>query len=167
MLLKCRCSVLNLIFQGDFFKEKFINEKFLKEKLMTETETCQAESETCKAELKQAESKECSANHNALKPRGHIGISVLRQIENARETDLCIGTSTSSGYITSKSCCEVDEMVLFDVENSETPDEIKIAENSIWIEDHICFINTTENLKFDFPSSNDGGTQVGFQIDAC
>ena len=47
-------------------------------------------------------------------------------------------------------------MFLFDLESSE---EIKIEENSIWIEDHICFINTTETLKFDFPSLNDSGTK--------
>ena len=115
------------------------------------------EIQTCQAELKEV--KECSATENALKPTGHIGISVIRKVDNARETDICVGTSTKSGYITSKSCCQVDEMFLFDLETSE---EIKIEENSIWIEDHICFINTTETLEFDFPALNDDQTQEGF-----
>ena len=84
-------------------------------------------------------------NQNSLQPAGHIGISVIRKVENARETHVCIGTSTNFGYITSKSCCQVEEMFLFDLENSE---EIEIEENSIWIEDHICFINTTETINF-------------------
>ena len=103
--------------------------------------------------------KEYASAQNKLQPAGHIGISVIRKVENARETDICVGTSTNFGYITSKSCCQVDEMFLFDLENSE---EIKIEENSIWIEDHICFINTTASLGFDFPSSDDDETQAGF-----
>ena len=99
-------------------------------------------------------------NQNSLQPAGHIGISVIRKVENARETDVCIGTSTNFGYITSKSCCEVEEMFLFDLENSE---EIKIEENSIWIEDHICFINTTAMLEFDFPPFDGGETQADFR----
>ena len=114
------------------------------------------EIQTCQAELKEV--KECSATENALKPTGQIGISVIRKVENARETDICVGASTKSGYITSKSCCEVDEMFLFDLENSE---EIKIEENSIWIEDHICFINTTAMLEFDFPPFDE--TQADFR----
>ena len=125
-----------------------------------EIETCQVEAQTCQTELKEV--KECSATENALKPTGHIGISVIRKVDNARETDICVGTSTKSGYITSKSCCEVDEMFLFDLESSE---EIKIEENSIWIENHICFINTTATLEFDFPSFDVGETQAGLQID--
>ena len=50
-------------------------------------------------------------------------------------------------------------MFLFDLESSE---EIEIKENSIWIENHICFINTTEMLEFDFLALNDDQTQAGF-----
>ena len=38
-------------------------------------------------------------------------------------------------------------MSLFDIENSA---EIEIGENSIWIGDDICFINSTESFEFDF-----------------
>ena len=38
-------------------------------------------------------------------------------------------------------------MSLFDIDNSA---EIEIGENSIWIEDDICFINSTELFEFDF-----------------
>ena len=94
--------------------------------------------------------QECSSiQHDSLEPTGHIGISVIRHVESARETDSCVGTSTSSGYITSSSCCEADQMFLFDFENST---EITIEENSIWIEEYICFINTTETVKFYFPT---------------
>ena len=38
-------------------------------------------------------------------------------------------------------------MSLFDIENSV---EIEIRENSIWIENNICFINSTQSFEFDF-----------------
>ena len=139
-------SVMNN-FLGDFFKEKLMNSKM-------EAKICHVEAQTCQAEL-----KECSSAQNTLQSAGHIGISVIRKVENARETDVCVGTSTNFGYITSKSCCQVDEMFLFDLESSE---EIEIEENSIWIEDHICFINTTETLEFDFPALDDDQTQAAF-----
>ena len=102
--------------------------------------------------------QECSTNrHDSLRPAGHVGISVIRQAKNARETDTCIGTETNSGYITSSSCCQVDQMFLFEFENST---EITIDENSIWIEEHICFINTTETFKFHFPTLDSAETQL-------
>ena len=73
--------------------------------------------------------QECSSNrYDSLQPTGRVGISVIRQVENARETDTCIGTETNSGYITSSSCCKVDQMFLFEFENS-TEIEINL-ENS-------------------------------------
>lgn len=117
----------------------------------TDIETCQTESDRLTEELKQ-----CSSSHDSLEPTGHIGISIIRQVENARETDVCIGTSTSVGYITSKSCCQADEMFLFELKTST---EIKIEENSIWIEDQICFINTTDTSKFDFQIFDGSETQ--------
>ena len=86
---------------------------------------------------------------NNLLPDGNIIISVIRQLDNAREIDYCAGTSTSFGYITASSCCKAQEMFLFDMEKSE---DIKIEENSVWLEEHICFINTTETFEFAFSS---------------
>ena len=136
---------------GEFFKEKLLTTI---DSFTTRIENLKIVTQTCKADL-----NECSSAQNSLQPAGHIGISVIRKVENARETDVCIGTSTNFGYITSKSCCQVDEMFLFDLESSE---EIEIKENSIWIEDHICFINTTETLELDFPALNDDQTQASF-----
>ena len=102
--------------------------------------------------------QECSSvQHDLLEPTGQIGISVIRQVENARETDSCVGTITTSGYITSSSCCQADQMFLFDFEKST---EIIIDENSIWIEEHICFINTTETFKFHFPTLDIAETPI-------
>ena len=82
---------------------------------------------------------------------------MIRQVKNARETDTCIGTETNSGYITSSPCCQADQMFLFEFENST---EISVnLDNSVWIEEHICFINTTESFKFHFSASDDAETQ--------
>ena len=75
---------------------------------------------------------------NPLLPDGNIIISVIRQLDNAREIDYCAGTSTSFGYITASSCCEAQEMFLFDLKKS---DEIKIEDNSVWVEDVHKMIN--------------------------
>ena len=88
---------------------------------------------------------------NTLLPEKNIIISVIRQVENAREIDYCAGTSTSFGFITSSSCCKAQEMFLFDIERSE---DIKIEENSVWLEEHICFINTTQTFEFAFSSED-------------
>ena len=102
--------------------------------------------------------QECSSNrHDSLQPAGHVGMSVIRQVENARETDLCIGTETNSGYITSSSCCQAEQMFLFEFENST---EIPVNfDNSVWIEEHMCFINTTATFKFHFPALDSAETQ--------
>ena len=94
---------------------------------------------------------------NALLPDGNIIISVIRQLDNAREIDYCAGTSTSFGYITASSCCKAQEMFLFDLKKS---DEIKIEENSVWVEEHICFINTTQTFEFAFPLGDINGENV-------
>ena len=135
--------------------------------LKNETDQCQLESEKWTEEKEKwteeknslkTDLQECSSSqHNSLQPAGHIGISVIRHVENARETDSCLGTITSSGYITSKSCCQADQMFLFEFENST---EIAVdLENSIWIEEHICFVNTTETYKFHFPALDGVKTQ--------
>ena len=43
--------------------------------------------------------QEClSSQQNFFQPTGRtVGISVIRHVENARETDSCVGTMTSSG----------------------------------------------------------------------
>ena len=132
-----------------------------------ETEQCQLESErladeslrlTDEKNLLKTDLQKCSSNrHDSLQPAGHVGISVIRRIDNARETDTCIGTETNLGYITSSSCCQADQIFLFEFENS-TEIEINL-ENSILIEKHICFINTTETVKFHFPSLDGAETQ--------
>ena len=165
---------------GDFFAEKLRTlmnqiQSFevdvesltrLVQKRETETDQCQEESEKCTEEKEiwtekydslKTDLQECSSNrHDSLQPAGHVGISVIRRVENARETDTCIGTETNSGYITSKACCQADQMFLFEFENST---EIAIEENSIWIEEHICFINITSTFKFHFPILDDADTQ--------
>ena len=113
---------------------------------------------TEKNDLLKNDLQECSSNrHDSLQPAGHVGISVIRQVENARETDTCIGTETNSGYITSSSCCQVDQIFLFEFQNST---EIAVnLDNSVWIEEHICFINTTASFKFHFPALDGAETQ--------
>ena len=37
-----------------------------------------------------------------LHPTGNIGLSIIQRVENARETDVCVGTTTSLGYMTIK-----------------------------------------------------------------
>lgn len=151
------------------------------DELRTETDQCQEDSEklteekdiwiqekdiltqekeiwTEKYDSLKTDLQECSSNrHDSLQPAGNIGISVIRRVHNARETDTCIGTETNSGYITSSSCCQADQLFLFEFENST---EIAInLENSVWIEEHICFINTTANIKFHFPALDHAQTQ--------
>ena len=119
-------------FEGDFFKNL--------------TETLTKEVEILKSQYSAGE-----LQTNTLLPDGNIIISVIREVENAREIDYCAGASTSFGFITASSCCKAQEMILFDLEKS---DEIKIEENSIWLEEHICFINTTQTFEFAFSSED-------------
>ena len=51
-----------------------------------------------------------------------------------------------------QSCCEADEIVIYDINEYEIPVEIK----SFWMEENLCFINTTEKLEnLAFPYSDD------------
>ena len=146
-------SLTRLIHQTERSQQKTVD-------FRNETEQCQLESETWtkKYDLLKSDLHECSLNrHDYLQSVGHIGISVIRHVKNARETDSCLGTITSSGYITSSSCCQADQIFLFEIENST--EITNNLENSIWIEDHICFINTTDIFKFHFPISDDAETQ--------
>ena len=102
----------------------------------------------------------CSINQletTSLKPRGNIIISLIRQTEDAQEIDICAGLSTVLGYFTAKLCCQADQKYLFD---SKTYDNLTFDENSIWIEDNICFINTTEISKTSVPSLKVEGKQT-------
>ena len=89
------------------------------EQYQTETDQCQVESDklteekdiltqeneiwTEKYDSLRTDLQECSSNrHDSLQPAGHVGISVIRRVENARETDTCIGTETNSGKINFK-----------------------------------------------------------------
>ena len=75
----------------------------------TETDQCKLDSTqekeiwTEKYDSLKTDLQECSSNrHDSLQPAGHVGISVIRRVENARETDTCIGTETNSGKINFK-----------------------------------------------------------------
>ena len=124
-----QCDLESQLILEEYIEEK---EKWTEEKILLENNL-----------------QQCSSYRpDNLQPAGHIGISVIRRLENARETDTCVGIITSSGYITSSSCCQADQLYLFEFENST---EIAIEENSIWIEKYICFINTTEAMNFHSP----------------
>ena len=81
---------------------------------------------------------------------GPIIVSFIRHVESARETDACLGTSTNVGYITAKSCCQSDDISLFDL---KTFKEIPIAIDSLLIDENICFINTTQSFQFNYSVS--------------
>ena len=169
-----KLSSLDINFPGDFFAEKLQIAMDQIQSYVVETESLtrlvheirienqkyhqiaadfKNETDQCHIDL-----QECSSiQHDLLTPTGHIGISVIRQVEGARETDSCVGSITSSGYITSSSCCQADQMFLFEFENST---EITFDENSIWIEERICFINTTETFKFHFPTLDSAETRL-------
>ena len=80
-----------------------------------------------------------------LEPIGNIILTLINKVDDIRETNICLGLSVSFGYLTSTSCCEAENMVIFDLENSidMTMDEI-----NVWTENQICFINTTEEFEF-------------------
>ena len=59
--------------------------------------------------------------------------------------------STRFGYLTSNSCCQADEFILYDLNNSK---QILIDENSLWIEEDICLINKMESIEIKFPISD-------------
>ena len=171
---KQKPSTLEINFQGDYFAEKlriamdqiqsYVVETQSLTRLVREIRIENQKYHQIAAEFKNAtdqchiDLQQCSSvQQNSLQPIGHIGISVIRHVEGARETDSCVATITSAGYITSSSCCQADQMFLFEFENST---EIIIEENSIWIEENICFINTTASFEFNFPTLNSDETQL-------
>ena len=91
-----------------------------------------------------------------IRSTGNIVISTMSHTENARTVNLCIGMSTQFGYFSSRSCCDNDKVSLFDIQSNA---EITIEENSLSVEENICFINTTIIDKIFFPGSNIAETQ--------
>ena len=65
--------------------------------------------------------------------------------------------STDSGFFTAKLCCQADQKYLFD---SKTYEELKFDESSMWIDENICFINTTEISKTNVPRYKVEGKQT-------
>ena len=86
--------------------------------------------------------------NNLLIPTEFIIISLIRKTENDRQTDFCIGLSTNYGFITDTSCCQADAISIFSLKNA---DEISIEKSSIWTEENLCLLNTTEKIDFDLP----------------
>ena len=80
-------------------------------------------------------------SRNDISLFGNIIISVFFEVDNARETDFCLVISTSIGYMTAYSCCQADELYLFDF---DTGNEITIGTNSYLIDENICIFNTTD-----------------------
>ena len=150
--------------QGENFQEKigFLEDKIQQNQsfecpsniFKTEFENCKREATKLKAANK------CSSDqsgYGALQPTGNVVISFIRQVENAREIDACIGMSTKLGYVSSYQCCQADQVMVFDLKTYEV---IPIEINSIWIEEHVCFINTTEIEEMKFPTFDNKGAQA-------
>ena len=124
---------------------------------------CQQEATKLKSDLEncqlQAASK-CSSDQlrtGSLQSTGNVVISLIRQVENAREIDACLGMTSEFGYFTFHQCCQADQVTLFDL---ETYEEIPIRTNSLWIEEHVCFINTTEIGMMNFSSFDNDEVQT-------
>ena len=135
----------------------FENCKQESERQTNETQILRNEATELKADLEKWQRKaanKCSldqSEYGSLQPIGNLVVSIIRHVENAREIDACMGMSTELGYVTSKQCCEADQLMLFDLEAYE---EIPIGLNSIWNEEHVCFINTTEIEEMNFATFN-------------
>ena len=100
----------------------------------------------------QIESIECSPNLSNLQLNENIEISLIRQIDDAREHDVCLGSQTIFGVITAKSCCQADELFFYDLTNSN---EVLMDDKMFWAEDNICFISTTDALEIDVAITNE------------
>ena len=142
------------------------------EKLKEEIELSRLETHTCKTDMEnnkrewesfiedldyqtfsndtcycQQQFEELNSQTHFLEPNETIIISLIRIVDDSREIDTCSGMSTRFGYLTSFSCCEADELILHDLNNSK---DIPVDGNSLWIEDSICLINKTEIIDFNF-----------------
>ena len=147
--------------QGEFFKTQFmIADKEIKQyqkknsHLSTQNEKYYHNIQNLKQDferLTQQLSMKFQMNQSEndfFQNKGLIMIFRIRKTDDARETDACLGTSTTFGVITSNLCCQADEMIFFDAVNSE---ELYIKDGSVWTEDKICLINSTNNFEIDIP----------------
>ena len=82
----------------------------------------------------------------------NIIISTIRKVNDVRASEICLGKSSKYGYITSRLCCQADEIFLTHFNSEEI---IPIETNSYWIEDEICLYNTTDIFKINLPNLND------------
>jgi len=150
-----------ICYQGEFFKTQFltIDEEIKQYKQKNSHLTTQAEKyyqsyqnlkqdfERLTEQLSMKFQINQSENIN-FQNKGLIMIFRIRKTDDARETNACLGTSTTFGVITSNLCCQADEMFFFDAVNSE---ELYIKNGSVWTEEKICLINTTYNFEIDIP----------------
>ena len=123
-----------LVTDNNFLQEKINNFDIEKEKLINSCNGTNGKSD-----------------FDTLGATGNVFVSSITAVENAREIDICLGMSTVIGYFTSRSCCDVNEIYLYDIESSS---EIIFHENSVSVEEHICFINTTEVKPISFKDTN-------------
>ena len=147
--------------QGEFFKTQFLTiDKEIKQykqknsHLTTQAEKYYQSYQNLKQDferLTQQLSMKFQINQSeniGFQNKGLIMIFRIRKTDDARETDACLGTSTTFGVITSNLCCQADEMIFFDAVNSE---ELYIKNGSVWTEETICLINSSNNFEIDFP----------------
>ena len=97
------------------------------------------------------EQTQCQPNLLNLQLNSNIEISLIRQIDDTREHDVCLGSLTNFGVITAKSCCQADELFLYDL----TYSKVLIDDKMFWVEDNICFINTTDTFEIDLAITRD------------
>lgn len=159
---KYQNEIENLENEIEILKNENTNHEREAELLKIQIENLEQEAMAIKiaiANLRQ-EAENCSSKQLesiSLEPIGSILMSVIRRNEDAEEIDICIGMSTNLGYFTAKSCCQANQKYLFDTISHE---ELAFAENSIWIEENICLINTTEISKISVQSLKLEGKQT-------
>ena len=93
--------------------------------------------------------KRCSSNLSQIKvvePIQNVLVSSILQLNRARQTNHCLGLLVSSGYITSKICCQATEIFLT---NLETNSAIEIETNEYLVEDNICLFNITPSYELE------------------
>ena len=158
--------LLNFIcYQGEFFKNKFEKYEQKTAYLTTEVEKYYQDYQNSKNEidhlkkdferLTQQLSMKFLMNQSEnvlFQNKGFVVIFRIRKTDDARETDACLGTSTTFGVITSNQCCQADEIIFFDAVNLE---ELYIKDGSVWTEEKICLINSTNNFEIDIPNPDD------------
>ena len=87
--------------------------------------------------------KRCLANSSQIKviePIENILISSIHHFNNARQINHCLGFLISSGYITSKICCQANQIFLTSL---RTNSAIGIETKEYLVNENICLFNTT------------------------